>query len=118
MAYDEELAARLRALLDELGESPSEMRMFGGLAFMVAGNLCVAASSRGGLLARTDPAAVTELLALPHVEPMAMRGREMPGWLLVDAAGVDGDGELRAWVGRALEYTRTLPAKERQRGRA
>jgi TfoX N-terminal domain len=111
MAYDEELADRLRALLDEHGESPAEKRMFGGLGFMVAGNLCVAASSRGGLLARTDPAAAAELSALPHAETMVMRGREMPGWILVGGEGVAGEEELRAWVGRALEYTRTLPPK-------
>jgi TfoX N-terminal domain len=111
MAYDEELADRLRALLDELGESCAEKRMFGGLAFMLAGNLCVAASSRGGLLARTDPAEAATTLALPHAEPMRMRGGEMPGWILVDPAGLGGDDELRAWVERAVAFTRTLPPK-------
>lgn len=110
MAYDAELAHRVRELLaDEDGLS--EMSMFGGLAFLLHGNMAVAASGQGGLLVRVDPAAGEQLLSPPHVEPMEMRGRKMSGWLRVDADGVKTKRRLAAWVRRGVDYARTLPPK-------
>lgn len=110
MAYDEELAHRIRELLaDEDGLS--EMSMFGGLAFLLHGNMSVAASGQGGLLVRVDPAAGERLLAPPHVEPMEMRGRKLNGWLRVDADAVKSKRELAAWVRRGFEHARSLPPK-------
>lgn len=109
MAYDEELADRIRELV--AGErSVSEQRMFGGLAFLVNGNMAVAASGQGGLLVRVDPTEADELLG-EHVEPMVMRGREMRGWLRVEGAAVEGPDQLEPWVVRGVTYARSLPAK-------
>ncbi len=111
MAYDEQLAEELRERLGpEVGEV-TEKRMFGGLAFMVEGNLAVAASRRGGLMVRTDPADAEEVLAQPGAEPMVMRGREMPGWIYVDVAALGEEGDLDAWVERALAFVAELPPK-------
>jgi TfoX/Sxy family transcriptional regulator of competence genes len=110
MAYDEELAERIRALV--AGErSLSEKKMFGGLAFLIAGNMAVAASGQGGLLVRVDPAESAALVASSAAAPMEMRGRKMNGWLRVDSGAVADEGELRAWVRRGVEYARSLPAK-------
>lgn len=111
MAYDEELAHRIRELLaDEDGLS--EMSMFGGLAFLLHGNMSVAASGQGGVLVRVDPADGERLLASsPHARPMEMCGREMNGWLRVDAAGVRTKRQLAPWVRRGVGYARTLPPK-------
>jgi hypothetical protein len=110
MAYDEALAARIRELL---GDDPdlAEQRMFGGLAFLVAGNMAVAASSQGGLMVRVDPERTEDLLAEPHAAPMVMRGREMQGWLRVGADGVQTPQALAPWVERGVAYARSLPAK-------
>jgi len=110
MTYDEELAERIR---DVLGAEPdvSEMRMFGGLAFLVAGNMAVAASGQGGLMVRVDPEETEALLAEPHAAPFEMRGRQMNGWLRVDAEGVAIEAELEPWVERGVEYARSLPPK-------
>lgn len=110
MAYDEELAERIRHAVD--GEPGlSEQRMFGGLAFLVRGNMAVAASGQGGLLLRVDPAASEELTADPHVERMVMRGRAMDGWLRVDAAAAASADDLGRWVAVGLDYARSLPPK-------
>ncbi len=110
MAHDEELAHRIRELL--AGEDGvSEMTMFGGLAFLLHGNMSVAASGQGGLLVRVDPAAGERLLAPPHVAPMEMRGRRMNGWLRVDEERLRTKRELAAWVRRGVAYARTLPPK-------
>lgn len=111
MAYDQRLADELRALLEAREADPTEKRMFGGLAFMVEGNLTIAASRTGGLLVRTDPDEAAEVQALPGVEPMEMRGRKMPGWVFVDAAGLGDESDLVVWVDRALDFVRTLPPK-------
>jgi len=110
MAYDEELAARIRA---RVGDEPglTEKRMFGGLAFLVGGNMAVAASGQGGLLVRVDPAESDALVAGSNARPMEMRGREMAGWLRVDAADVSADDELAKWVDRGTAYAGSLPAK-------
>jgi TfoX/Sxy family transcriptional regulator of competence genes len=110
MPYDEQLAERIRALLRDEG-SLSEKRMFGGLAFLVAGNMCVAASGQGGLLVRLDPDETEEALSRPHAGPMDMGRGPMRGWIRVDSAGVADARSLRRWVERALGYVRTLPAK-------
>ena len=107
MTYDRELAYRLRA---ELSADPrvSEQAMFGGLAFLVEGALVVAASGRGGLMVRCDPARSTELVACAGVERMVMRGRELDGWLLVAPDVLDDDAALRHWVGVGQHATRDL----------
>jgi len=110
MAYDEDLANRLRELL--AGESTvTEKRMFGGLAFLVGGHMSVAASGQGGLMVRVDPADADALLAKPHAEPFEMRGRPVQGWLRVGAEGVRTKRQLEPWVRRGVKYARSLPAK-------
>jgi TfoX/Sxy family transcriptional regulator of competence genes len=110
MAYDEELAHRVRELIaDE--EGLSEMRMFGGLAFLLHGNMSVAVSSQGGLMVRVDPDATAELLASPHTREFEMRGRAMSGWVRVDAEGVGTKRQLSPWVRRGVAFARTLPRK-------
>jgi TfoX/Sxy family transcriptional regulator of competence genes len=110
MAYDEELAHRIREVVS--GEPGlSERPMFGGLAFLVNGHLAVSASGKGGLLLRVDPTQTAALVREPHAHPFEMRGREMAGWLRVDAAAVDTDDAMRAWVRRGVEYARSLPPK-------
>jgi TfoX/Sxy family transcriptional regulator of competence genes len=110
MAYDEELADRIRAIV--AGEAGlTEQKMFGGLAFLVGGNMAIAASGQGGLLVRVDPAHSDELVAATGARPMVMRGREMAGWLRVEADDVAGDGELAAWAERGTAYARSLPPK-------
>lgn len=110
MAYDEDLAHRIRELLGEQ-EGVTEMRMFGGLAFLLGGHMSVSASRRGGLLVRVAPAAAARALASPHARPMVMRGREMKGWFYVDAEGVKTKRQLAVWVRRGVEHARSLPAK-------
>ena len=110
MAYDEQLADRIRALAaDEPGLG--EQKMFGGLAFLVNGNMAVAASGQGGLLVHVDPQASAELVEPTTAEEMVMRGRSMAGWLRVASGEVEADDELRAWVDRGLSHARSLPAK-------
>ncbi len=110
MPYDEELANRIRELLQ--GETGlSEKRMFGGLAFLINGNLAASASSKGGLLVRVDPAHTEALVTEPHVRRFEMRGREMDGWLRVDAEAVETDAALRGWVSRGVAFARSLAPK-------
>jgi TfoX/Sxy family transcriptional regulator of competence genes len=110
VAYDEDLATRIRELV---GDDPdvTEKRMFGGLAFLVGGNMSVAASGQGGLLVRVDPAQTDALVAEPHAERFEMRGRAMQGWLRVDAEGVLTERELEPWVRRGVAHARSLPPK-------
>lgn len=103
------LAARVRALL--AGEAAiSEKKMFGGLAFLLEGNMAVATSSNGGLMVRVDPSDGERLVASTAAVPMVMRGRAMTGWLRV-AEGLESDGVLEVWVRRGLDYARGLPPK-------
>ena len=97
MTYDRELADRLRAALST-ERGVTEKAMFGGLAFLVDGALAVAASGKGGLMVRCDPAGAEEHVAADGVERMVMRGREMDGWLRVSADVVDDEDALRHWV--------------------
>jgi TfoX/Sxy family transcriptional regulator of competence genes len=110
MAYDEELAGRIR---EQIGDDPdlTEKKMFGGLAFLIGGNMAIAASGQGGLLVRVDPEEADSLVETTSARPMEMRGREMKGWLRVDAADVPTKDALAAWVARGTAYARSLPAK-------
>jgi hypothetical protein len=110
MAYDENLADRIRGLV--AGEAElTEQKMFGGLAFLIGGNLAVAASGQGGLLVRVDPAESDALLATTSALPMEMRGRKLPGWLRVGPEDLRSNGQLATWVERGTSYARSLPAK-------
>jgi TfoX/Sxy family transcriptional regulator of competence genes len=110
MPYDEDLANRLRELLAE-ETAISERKIFGGLAFLLNGNMSVSASGRGGLLVRIDPATTDAALARPHATLMETGGRVMEGWLRIAPEGIRTKRELAAWVRRSLDYVRTLPAK-------
>jgi TfoX/Sxy family transcriptional regulator of competence genes len=110
VAYDEELADRMRELLG--GESDlTEQKMFGGVAFLIGGNMAVAASGQGGVLVRVDPAQSDTLVATTNARPMEMRGRQMQGWLRVDAEDVRTERQLAKWVELGTTYARSLPAK-------
>ncbi len=111
MAYDEELAERIRELVASESDL-SEKKMFGGLAFLVGGNMAVAASGQGGLLVRVDPAESDTLVATTSARPMEMRGRAMAGWLRVEAEDVRTQEELAKWVELGTTYARSLPAKQ------
>lgn len=110
MAYDEDLANRIRELI-AAERDLTEQRMFGGLAFLVAGHMSVAASGQGGLLVRVDPDATDALAAKPHARRFEMRGRQMQGWLRVDPEGVRTKRQLQPWVRRGVAYARSLPPK-------
>jgi TfoX/Sxy family transcriptional regulator of competence genes len=110
MAYDEELADRVRALLED-EDGLTEKRMFGGLAFLVHGHMAVAVSGNGGLLLRCDPAETDSLVDAPHVGRFVMRGREMNGWLRVDAEVIADEPSLRRWLVVGVGYARQLPPK-------
>jgi TfoX/Sxy family transcriptional regulator of competence genes len=110
MAYDEELADRIRALL--AGEPGlTEQKMFGGLAFLIGGNMAVGASGQGGILVRVDPGRSDELVATTSARPMEMRRRQMKGWLRVASDDVATKPELARWVELGTSYARSLPAK-------
>src|SRR4051794_15807179 len=110
MAYDEDLANRIRELIGA-DEDLTEKKMFGGLAFLIGGNMAVAASGQGGLMVRVDPDETDALVAKPHARPFEMRGRAMQGWLRVDTEGVRTKRQLEPWVKRGVAYARSLPAK-------
>ena len=108
MAYDEALAERIR---NRIGGDATEKKMFGGLAFLVGGNMAVAASGQGGLLVRVDPCESEELIASTPAALMEMRGRSMAGWLRVASEDVQTDEALAEWVRRGVTYARSLPPK-------
>jgi TfoX/Sxy family transcriptional regulator of competence genes len=110
MAYDEKLAVRIRELV---GSEPgvTEKKMFGGLAFMVGGNMAIAASGQGGILVHVDPEQGDALVAKTAAYPMEMRGRTMRGWLRVDDEHVRTKRQLAKWVELGTSYARSLPAK-------
>jgi TfoX/Sxy family transcriptional regulator of competence genes len=110
MSYDIDLADRVRELL---GPQPGvdEKRMFGGLAFLINGNMSVAVSKQGGLMVRVPPDDTEELLARAHVNPMVMAGREVRGWLRVETDGVKTTRQLTDWVTRGADFARGLPPK-------
>jgi TfoX/Sxy family transcriptional regulator of competence genes len=110
VAYDEDLASRIRELL--AGEAGvTEKKMFGGLAFLIGGHMAVSASGQGGVLVRCDPDDTDELVAKPHADRFEMRGRAMDGWLRVDSDGVRTKRELEPWVKVGAAYARSLPPK-------
>ena len=111
MAYDENLANRIREAL-AAEDGVVEMRMFGGLAFLIGGNMAVSASGQGGLLLRCDPAATDDLVTRTHAARFQMRGREMDGWLRVDPDGVKTKRDLDRWVQVGVDYARSLPPKK------
>lgn len=110
MAHDVELADRIRAVV-RAESGLTEQHMFGGLAFLIQGNMAVSASSQGGLLLRIDPARTGALASEPGAARFEMRGREMEGWLRVDATAVEADDDLRRWVAHSISYARSLRPK-------
>ncbi|CAN5866048.1 TfoX/Sxy family protein [soil metagenome] len=110
MAFDEHLANRIREILStEAGVQ--EKAMFGGLAFLLGGNMAVAASGQGGLMVRVPPEETEALLTRDHVNPMVMAGRETRGWLRVAEEGLDTKRQLQSWVSRGVSVAKSLPAK-------
>jgi TfoX/Sxy family transcriptional regulator of competence genes len=110
MAYDEDLANRIRELLGAK-KGVEEKRMFGGLAFLINGNMSVAASGQGGLLVRVPPDDTDKLLRREHVDAMVMGGREPRGWLRVADGGLKTKRQLQSWVDRGVDYAKSLPPK-------
>jgi TfoX/Sxy family transcriptional regulator of competence genes len=116
VTYDAELADRIRELLsDERGVT--EKKMFGGLAFLIGGNMAIAASGQGGLLVRADPARSDKLVATTSARPMEMRGRSMQGWLRVDSDDVRTKRQLAKWVTIGTRTARELPAKPKPKAK-
>ena len=111
VAYDEEFADRIR---DQVADEPglTEQKMFGGLAFLIGGNMAIAASGQGGLLVRADPDDSERIVAETDATLMEMRGKQMRGWLRVDAVDVETEDQLAKWVDLGTEYARSLPAKQ------
>jgi len=109
MAFDEELANRIRVLLAD--RATDEKKVFGGLAFMIGGNMAVAASSNGGIIVRVDPAEGPGLAETTRAELMEMRGKTMAGWLRVAHEHVADDEALAPWVERGAAYAASLPPK-------
>jgi TfoX/Sxy family transcriptional regulator of competence genes len=110
VAYDEELADRIRELVGSESDL-TEQKMFGGLAFLIGGNMAVAASGQGGALVRVDPAQSERLVATTDARLMEMRGRQMRGWLRVDPEDLRTERQLAQWVQLGTTYARSLPAK-------
>ena len=110
MAYDEQLADRIHELVGSEADL-TEKKMFGGLAFLIGGNMAVAASGQGGVLVRVDRAQSDALVATTSARPMEMRGRQMPGWLRVGPEAVRTRRQLARWVELGTSYARSLPAK-------
>ena len=110
MAYDENLADRIRELVADESDL-TEQKMFGGLAFLIGGNMAVAASGQGGVLVRIDPAETDRLVAATSARPMEMRGRPMQGWLRVDPEHLRTKRQLAKWVELGTTYARSLPTK-------
>jgi TfoX/Sxy family transcriptional regulator of competence genes len=112
VAYDEDIAERIRELLGDESRV-TEQKMFGGLAFLIGGNMAIAASSHGGVLVRVDPDRSEQLVATTAAEPMEMRGRPMHGWLRVAADDVRTKRQLAKWVDLGTSYARSLPVKKK-----
>lgn len=109
MPYDEGLAQRIREVLD--GQSDLiEKKMFGGIAFLVQGNMC-AGVHKDDLIVRLDPADYPSAIVKAHARPFNLTGRPMKGWLLVTSEGCESDDDLEAWICQGLDFVLTLPAK-------
>jgi TfoX/Sxy family transcriptional regulator of competence genes len=112
VAYDEDLADRIRELVAP-EKGVTETRMFGGLAFLIGGNMAVAASGQGGLMVRADPSEGKRLMASTTAKPMEMRGKAMTGWLRVESADVRQKRQLQKWVNLGVTYAKSLPPKKK-----
>lgn len=110
MAYDEKVAERIRKLFEN-DLRVSEKKMFGGLAFLLNGNMAVAASGQGGIMVRVDPDESAELVRTTPAEFMVMQGRQMPGWLRVGSEALAEQVDLESWVMRGVDFAESLPAK-------
>jgi TfoX/Sxy family transcriptional regulator of competence genes len=110
MGYDEALAERIRELLD-VEPGVSEKKMFGGVAFLVGGNMAVSASGQGGALVRVDPAQSDQIADTTSAQVAVMRGRPMQGWLRVATQDLRTKRQLATWVQRGVAYARSLPVK-------
>jgi hypothetical protein len=110
MAYDTELADRIRFLIGT-GPGLTDKKMFGGLAFLVGGNMAISASGQGGALVRVDPADAGALVATANATLAVMGGRTMQGWLRVSSRDLEADEHLTEWIKRAVGYARSLPPK-------
>ena len=110
MAYDEELAHRIREQLQDVS-GVTEMRMFGGLAFLVNGHMAVAASGQTGIMLRVPPEETEALAGKAHAAPMVMRGKEMRGWLRVEEGGIKRAADLKRWTAIGVRYASSLPPK-------
>ena len=110
MAYDEDLADRIRELTAG-APGLTEKKMFGGLAFLIGGNMAIAASGQGGLMVRVDPARSDRLVATTDARLVEMRGQPMQGWLRIDQKHVRTKRQLAKWVELGTTYARSLPAK-------
>lgn len=109
MAFDEQLAARLRKQLGRR-KGVSEKKMFGGIAFLVSGNMCVGVHGRD-MIVRLEPAETERALAQPHTRRFDLTGRPMRGWILVQPEGLTGEAALGTWLRTALKYAESLPPK-------
>ncbi|HEX4018579.1 MAG TPA: TfoX/Sxy family protein [Frankiaceae bacterium] len=114
MAYDEDLAYRVRDLL-EPEKGLREKKMFGGITFMINGHMAVTVSGRGGLMLRVDPEQTEALLRDEHAQPFEMRGRPMNGWLRIDPAGIKKEADLERWAALGVSYARSLKPKPSKR---
>jgi len=109
MAYDEKLAGRVRKIVSGMRGS-SERKMFGGIAFMLRGNMCSGVIN-DLLMARVGPAAYEECLKLPHARPMDFTGKPMKGYVYIEPGGYETDEQLKGWIGRCTAFVSTLPEK-------
>ena len=111
MAYDEDLAARIR---DLIGPDPelTEKKMFGGLAFLIRGHMAISASGQGGVLVHVDSERSADLVAATGATTAVMQGREMSGWLRVSPEGLASGGDLSRWVEIGIRHARSLPPKQ------
>ena len=112
MAFDETVANQIREIVHS-EPGLTEQRMFGGLAFLINGNMAVSASGQGGLLLRVDPAQTKVLVREPNARRFEMRGREMDGWLRIDADALEDEADFADWVSRGVTYARSLPPKRK-----
>lgn len=113
MAYDEGLASRIRELI-AFEDGYTEQKMFGGIGFMIDGHMAVGVSGEGGLMIHCSKEETEALLAKPGARPFEMRGREMKGWLRVDAESVSTKRALEPWVMQSVAFARALPPKEKK----
>jgi hypothetical protein len=113
VAYDEALADRIRELVGS-ESGLTEQKMFGGLAFLIGGNMAVAASGQGGVLVHVDPNESDELVAATSARLMEMRGRSMRGWLRVDPEDLGTKRQLAKWVELGVAHAKSLPAKKKK----